>query len=33
MYFMKRLAPALTARINRSMQARMEREMLAGANR
>jgi len=33
MYFLKRLAPALTARINRSMQARMEREMLAGANR
>jgi len=33
MYFMKRLAPALTARINRTLQARMEREMLAGANR
>jgi NAD(P)-dependent dehydrogenase (short-subunit alcohol dehydrogenase family) len=33
MYFMKRLAPALTARINRTLQARMEREMLAGAHR
>jgi len=33
MYYMKRLAPALTARINRALQARMEREMLAGVSR
>ena len=31
MYVMKRLSPALTARINRALQARMERQMLAAA--
>jgi NAD(P)-dependent dehydrogenase (short-subunit alcohol dehydrogenase family) len=31
MYLMKRVSPALTARINRALQARMERQMLAAA--
>ncbi len=33
MYYLKRVAPGLTARINRAAQARLEREMFAGAPR
>jgi len=32
MYLLKRLSPALTARINRVIQARMERELLRHAD-
>jgi len=32
MYLLKRVSPRLTARINRSLQARMERRMLQGAD-
>lgn len=33
MYFLKRFVPNLTARMNRRLQARMERQMLGGAGR
>ena len=33
MYYLKRLAPRLTARVNRSLQARLERQLVAGVTR